>query len=259
MIRTSSLYEACQQLFVGYPLAARTVNRIGPVSSMVLMLQDGGDGGFFVLTRDHAEGQPFYSLSPWRSPGSVDINLAADSAVPDLFANAIAHGVPIPRHGSLFGWDDGGAITALIAVYAKYTLESPAPTWATMPLTGIPEAQWPPFTDERLFGQWFWERYRARNIVALGGLIAGTPDTVFWADTKATLGSDCCIVARDIRSTDGHTLSRGRYVYYQALRAGKPVPSLRVLLAGADKIDLAPRFRPHGLNGEDLAEAASAE
>jgi len=41
-------------------------------------------------------------------------------------------------------------------------------------------------------------------------------------------------------------LQRGRYVYYQALRAGKPVPSLRVLLAATGKIDLAPRFRRTG-------------
>jgi hypothetical protein len=42
----------------------------------------------------------------------------------------------------------------------------------------------------------------------------------------------------------GFKLERGRYVYRQALRAGKPVSSLRVLLADTGKTDLAPRFRP---------------
>jgi hypothetical protein len=69
---------------------------------------------------------------------------------------------------------------------------------------------------------------------------------VFWTDTGAILGSGCCAVAHDIRSPEGPMLQRGRYVYYQALRAGKPVPSLRVLLAATGKIDLAPRFRRSG-------------
>lgn len=98
-------------------------------------------------------------------------------------------------------------------------------------------------TDECLFGDWFWEHYRAGNLVCLGGLIAETPDTVFWVDTRAILGSGCCAVARDITSPDGYTLRRGRYVYHQALRADKPMPSLGELLADTEKIDLAPRFQ----------------
>jgi hypothetical protein len=80
-------------------------------------------------------------------------------------------------------------------------------------------------------------------MVSLGGLIAGTTDTVFWADTEAILGWDCCVVARGIASREGYTLPRGYYVYYEALRAGKPVPPLDVLLAHSGKTDLAPRFR----------------
>jgi hypothetical protein len=67
----------------------------------------------------------------------------------------------------------------------------------------------------------------------LDDLIAGTPGTVCWINTKAVLGSDCCAVARDITSPEGHTLRRGRYVYYEALRK---------LLAAADRADLASRF-----------------
>ena len=112
-----------------------------------------------------------------------------------------------------------------------------------MPLAYLPEAQWPPFTGEPFFGQWFWEYYQVRAVVSLGDLIAGVPDTVFWVDTEATLGWDSCAVARDIKSSEAFTLRQGCYAYYRALRRGKPVPSLGTLLASDGKIDLAARFQ----------------
>jgi hypothetical protein len=246
MIRTSSLYEACHELFAAYPLAARALNHSGTIRSMVLMLQDGDNAGFFVLSNDCGEGRPSYSLRPWPAGGIVDIEADGSPVVPDVVVKAVTRGVPIPRDGSLFGWTCGDAITALVVVYAEYTSVHPEPGWAVMPRAGISEAQWPPFTGERLFGHWSWEHYRAGSIVSLDSLIAGNPDTVFWTDTTATLGSNCCAVGRDIRSPKGPTLQRGGYVYYQVLRAGKPVPSLGMLLADTSKIDLAPRFRHSG-------------
>ncbi|HYB87142.1 MAG TPA: hypothetical protein VEC76_09845 [Streptosporangiaceae bacterium] len=244
MIRTSSLYEACGDLFAGYPLAVTADGSGGSAQSMVLVRHDGGDARFFILTGDHDDGQPGYSLSPWHAPGGVDIGPGAvPDAVPDAFADVIKHGVPVPRHGSLCGWQEEGTITALIPFYAEYTPESPLPSWATMPLAGLPEAEWPPFADEPLFAGWFWEHYQAGSIVLVDGLIAATPGVVFWADTAAVIGSGCCVVAHDIRGPEGPMLQRGRYVYYQALRAGKPVPSLKALLADPGKIDLAPRFQ----------------
>jgi hypothetical protein len=100
--------------------------------------------------------------------------------------------------------------------------------------------------EEPDFGKWFWKHYRAGSINSLRSLIAAAPGVVFWADTKAVLGSDCCAVARDLRSPEGYVLPRGRYVYYEALRAGKPVPSLQTLLTTADRIDLATRFHRYG-------------
>jgi hypothetical protein len=74
-------------------------------------------------------------------------------------------------------------------------------------------------------------------------LIAGTPATVFWANTKATLGTDSCLVTQDLESSQGYTLLRGIYVHYEVLRAGMPVPTLTVLLADGGKTDLAPYMR----------------
>jgi hypothetical protein len=223
---------------------------------MILMQQDGGDAGFFVLTDDHNEGQHIYSLRPWRAPGGVDIGPDADTAIPDLFAKVIEHGVPVPRHGSLCGWEDRDTITALVPFYSQYTPESPEPYWATMPVAGSPEDEWPPFVDEPIFGRWFWEHYWAGRVISLGDLIAATPGVVFWVDTVAIVGSGCCVVAHDIRSPEGHTLQHGRYVYYQALRAGKEVPSLRALLADNSKVDLAPRLRPSSPSEDRLRDGS---
>jgi hypothetical protein len=242
VIRISSLYKACDELFAAFPLAVRVVNLSGTIRSMVLTLRDGADAGFFVLVHDCGEGTPFYSLSPWHAGSIADIEAEGGAAVPDVAVNVVTRGIPIPRHGSLFGWTRENAVTAMVPVYATYALTSPEPRWAVMPLAGIPEVLWPPFTDERLFGHWFWEHYRAGRIVSLDDLIAETPGTVFWVDTEALLGWHCCAVACSINSPEGPGLRRGRYVYYQALRAGKPVPPLDVLLADTGKIDLTSRF-----------------
>lgn len=245
MICTSShLYEACHELFTRYPLAVETADHGGSVaSSIVLMLRDRDDARFFLLSHQSSEGTPSYSLSPWPTGDIIQIEADYNDAVPDVIVKAVTCGVPIPREGSLFGWSFGDTITALVAVYTRYTSASPVPSWAMMPLVGIPDTQWPPFADERFFGRWFWEHYRAGNITLLDDLIAEVPDTVYWVDTRTILGSDCCAVVRDLMGPDGHTLSRGRYVYYEALRTGRPVPPLTELLADPSKIDLAPRFQ----------------
>ena len=68
-----SLYEACDELFAAYPLAVTAVDHGGTVRSMVLLLRDGDDAGFFVLSRDGHESRPAYSLFPWRGGVIVDI------------------------------------------------------------------------------------------------------------------------------------------------------------------------------------------
>jgi hypothetical protein len=245
MICTSSyIYKACQELFVRYPLAAETADDDGNiVSSIVLMLQDRDDPEFFLLSHRSGADTPAYSFGPWPKGDLIEIGPDYDDAASDATLKAVTCGVPIPRDGSLFGWTHRDTITALIAIYTRYTPESPVPSWTVMPFAGIPETQWPPFADERLFGGWFWEHYRARTITLLDSVIAETPHAVYWVDSRMILGSDCCVVARDVMGPDGHTLRRGRYVYYQALRTGKPVPSTTALLADPGKIDLALRFQ----------------
>lgn len=258
MICTRSPYEGCQKLFSDYPLASRIVNRGRTVRSMVLMLQSGDDAGFFVLSGDGRNAKRSYSLWPWPAGDIVNIEIGNEADLPGLAVTAVTCGVPIPQDGSLFGWTCGDAISAIIAIYAEYSVEYPEPGWAVMPLTSAPEELWPPFTGEPLFGHWSWEQYRSGSIVSLDSLIAETPETVYWVDTKATLGSDCCAVARDIGPSEGAMLQHGRYVYYQALRAGEYVPSLDALLTSRGALDLAPRFQLYRQGLQQLEDGGHA-
>lgn len=239
MAGISSLYADCRELFAEYPLAVRTDDHGEAARSMILMLHDGP--AFFALTLRGEQDQPVYSISHWPVGDAQEISADSGSLVSDAHANALTAGVPIPRDGSLFGWIHDDVVTALVVVYADES-ENPVPSWSIMPLAGTPEWQWPSFTDELLFGSWFWKHYRAGEVVCLGDSIAQNPGAVFWVDTKAILGSDCCVVEHDIVVSSGHTLPRGSYAYFAALREGKPVPQPEVLERDSDKIDLAPLF-----------------
>jgi hypothetical protein len=235
----SSPYRNCQELFTNYPLAVRADNDSEAAASMVLMLHEGP--AFFVLQLDFENDKPVYSIGPWPTGNIEEVPADDNPPVSNALANVLAYGVPIPQDGSLFGWIHADAVTALVIIYADES-ESPVPSWAIMPLAGTCEWQWPPFTGERFFGSWFWKHYWAGEVVCLGDLVAETPDTVFWVDTKAIIGSDCCVVERDISTSTGHKLRRGCYIYFQALRERKEVPALEVLVADIGKVDLAPRY-----------------
>lgn len=236
-------YWACWQKFADHQQAIRPCRRDGQlIREMVLMVRDEDEVGFSVLA-EHGDGLArFYSLRPW--PDGDAVIIGRDEAIAREDAEVVARGMPLPRHGSLFGWSDGDAFTALIPTYTDPTPTSSLPSWSVMPLAGIPETQWPPFADERYFGAWFWDDLRAGHLVSLTTLVGETPDTIFWADTKSSLGSDTCAVASDIVSAEGPTLRRGAYVYTEALRAGLPVPPLADLLADAGTVDIAELFVP---------------
>ncbi len=242
MIYTNSMYDACRELFASYPLATETANPAIPASSITLMLQDHDGLSFFVLTRDCRTGAPVYELSPWSGGAALRVDADTGPGVPDMFVDAVRSGVPMPADGSLFGSKRMGFITALLAIYSAHDPEYTEPCWSVLPYADIPEPQWPAIPQDRFFGYWFWEGYRAGDIVPLADLIAQTPDTVFWVDTTAIIGSGCCVVARDVMSHEGYTLRRGRYVHHAVLTAGKCVPSLDVLLADDRKTDLSTRF-----------------
>ena len=59
MTSTDFLDAICEGLFRDYPLAVTPGSRGEVDRSMVLMLRDGYDTDFFVLSRGSREGQPF--------------------------------------------------------------------------------------------------------------------------------------------------------------------------------------------------------
>lgn len=240
MTRARALDEVCTDLFAGYPSAIRTCRHGNEIiQSLVLMVLDGQDISFFTLSR-HPD-RP--SLTPWDDSNTRNVNSDGYLHDPEDIADVLTRGIPLPRHGSLFGWTPDGCISALIVFSANQAPPRRPPSWTVMPLVGTSEIRWPPFTDEPVFGRWFWQYYDAGTVVNLVRLISETPCTVFWAATKGILGSDCCVVAQDTESSEGLTLPRGRYVYSEVLQEGRPVPSLDTLLADDRKIDLSPRFQ----------------
>jgi len=243
MMRVRSAYDQCEDLFAAYPLAVQCIDWAGDLHAMALVVRNDDRADYFMLARDSSEQKTFYSLAPWRPDGPrVDIEADRGDA-PRATATVLGQGIPLPRHGSLFGWLEGDGVTALLAVYTQYAPEHPEPSWAVMPLDDASAQRWPPFTRQH-FGSWFWEHYRARKLVPLAALVAANPGTVFWAGIEGTPGWDCCIVSRDVKSDAGYTLTRGCYLNYEALRQGVKVPPPDRWPAGAPKLDLAPLMRP---------------
>jgi hypothetical protein len=243
MISASSLSEKCRELFDRYPVAASPDDSSGATHTMMIMLRGADGPRFFVLSSDLREAPPRYSLRPRRSADSLDICANDRAPIPDEVVQVLTRGVPIPQDGSLFGWRHEGIVVALVPVYTAFTAEAPDPLYAVMPRVGTPKAQWPPFMDDRPFGQWFWEHYRADELISLDCVIAETSDTVFWVSTKTILGSDYCVVDQDVKGPGGSTFQRGVYVPSEAILAGSRLPPLSDLLADGSKTDLAPRFQ----------------
>jgi hypothetical protein len=242
-VNGSDAYVRCQALFAEFPQAVELTEvpedsgHSWAERSMVLMVPDGDKGRFFILCQADKPGSPF-TLLPWRRPGLTTIR-AGGCGLAGNAAEVLTDGIPVPRHGSLFGWVSGATITALIASYTQYTPQSPTPNWAFMPWIDGAREQRPQFGVRKLLGRWFWEYLRSGTIRDLQSVIA-TPDTVFWVDTVELLGSGSCVVAREVRTADGLTLPKGRYVYYPAALSETTMPSLDTLLQDPHRTDLTP-------------------
>lgn len=248
----SDAYVRCQALFAEFPQAVELTEvpedsgHSWSERSMVLMVPDCDKGRFFILCQAGKPGSPF-TLLPWRRPGLTTIQPGRSGLAGDE-AEVLTDGVPVPRHGSLFGWVSGATITALIASYTQYTPQSPTPSWAYMPWIDGAREQRPQFGVRKLLGRWFWEYLRCGTIRDMQSVIAATPDTVFWVDTAELLGSRSCVVAREVRTADGLTLPKGRYLYGWAALSGPTVPSLDTLLRDPNRTDLAPGSGSEAVN-----------
>ena len=243
-----NLYKQAEELFKRYPQAVAPVTEDGSVRSMILMRPHGRTAECFALTRQCGRQGESCSLFRWHKDGIV--NVAPDGTVAEQDGKLslqeaeriAATAIPLPRDGSLWGWAPKRTVTALIAIYAQYTEETPEPSWTPMLLAYAARQDWPAFVGERLLGAWFWDGLRTGRIVEVGPSIAASSRAVWWVDTQATLGSDTCAVERPLSLPGGVTLPRGLFVYDKPLRSGRTVPSLESLLVSRDKTDLGPRF-----------------
>lgn len=217
---------------------------------MVLMAPGDGRPRFFILSQESTAGKPF-SLFPWRAPGTTVI-IRGPGSLPDEAAEALACGVPIPPHGSIFGWAAGSAVTALVFAYARYTPQSPVPGWSVLPCLEVPRGQWPPRSYKKVLGRWFWQYVRAGAVLDLRDDIAAAPGALLWSGAAQLPDSECCAVARDVALTGGLRLPAGRYVPYQAALADVPIPALDVLLRDPSRRDLA-SGRSRGIGRPQIA------
>lgn len=240
---TSNLYESCQELFRSYPMAVRSVDRADSIRSMIVMIPDGANAGFFAIADQSSCSRHGFGIWSWPAGDVSYLTSGKSVVVPEELVDAVTRGTPIPTDGSLFGWLSAGSIIALVVIYAQYTKQTPYPGWSVMPMVGTPADQWPAFTGRDLLGNWSWDYLKEHRLVSLDSLVAQNPDTVFWTTLASIPGQAYCVVAQDVVSAEGYRLSKGRYAYYRNLEAAEPVPSVEALLAEESKIDLAPRFQ----------------
>jgi hypothetical protein len=147
--------DACNRLFSGYPLA---VEHAG-AAFMVLIVPAGDVPRFYTLVRLR-DGS--CRLRLWRSRDGIMIS-PGTAALPAGYEDVLGSGVPLPRHGSMFGWVAGGEVTALICVNTRDANDAlEFPVFAVAPRAGTPESQWPPCYP--LFGAWFWAGQRGGRI-----------------------------------------------------------------------------------------------
>jgi hypothetical protein len=240
-----NLYEQFNALFDAYPLAIEPVTLDGTQDRMVI-----ADPGrvFHILHRVHSGiPHPFISLCPWKndgdavvadSAGGIEVQGAGVSGDP---MHLVAASVPLPRDGSLLGWEEGGDITAIFPFYADEDQDD-MPTWSGMPRADVPEAQWPPLTRQDFADSRLWDHYQAGHVADLGPGIGRTSRAVFWAATNSSLGSGCAVVTRRITGHGEWRMEPGTYAHWTILEDPTRRACLEDAIRQAERTDLAGRF-----------------
>jgi hypothetical protein len=219
-------YQVCTGLFGTYP------ETIGDAPGDMVLIVPGGSAYTVVRHEDT------FTVCEWQRNAGVAITPATRD-IPAECAHALAHGIPYPRDGALYGWVTGMTVTAIIAFYADP--DEPEPVLWTMPRAGSDVSQWPPFTTEPGFGAWFWEHRTAGQVIPLGDLITASAGRVFWSGLPTTDSSAGIIGVRGPLPVPGrYWLEAGVYACHASLRRGAPVPSLEEVLADADKAGFVP-------------------
>jgi hypothetical protein len=233
-------FAGCEQLFASYPLAV-TAHSADAGRSMVLLTRAAGQAGFFVLIET---GHGLFVIRSWNCEQEQEV--VPGKPVPDVFAWAIADGMPVPRDRAVLGWVADRQVTALMAVHSEYSpavnAAPPAPEIQVMPMAGTVALDWPPFTTSPLACGRFWDYLDRGRVVDMVPLLTGHAGHAFWAPCAEGngpgRGAGCVVITANLAAEE-YWLPAGVYTDHWLLREGMPTPVPAQLLALPGTVDLA--------------------
>ena len=240
-------FAACRQLFRYHPLAVNQPPAgAGGLATMVVRDRT---AGFFVLTRPE---ENRFILRSWHERDGVEEEIRRGRPVPDLARQVIATCLPVPRHGSLFGWIACRQVTALLAVRsappsshgsspgdASAPARLAGPEVRVLPLEGTTKQwHWPPFTVSPLDDWRLWEYIEWREIVDVMPLLGARPGRAFWVPAPDGRPTGHVVLTENVR-TDAFWLPEGVYCDHWTLREGIEAPPADSLIASPRAVDLS--------------------
>jgi len=235
-------FAKCEELFTRYPLAAAPLSSADQLRSMVLMTRADGEESFFVLTE---AGHDLFRIRAFCQQEAIH-DIIPDGRVPDVFARAIADGMPLPRDRSVLGWVPDRQVTAILEVHSGHPADAgtpPAvPEIQVMPMSGTTVLDWPPFTASPLSDGRFWDYLDRGDIVDMASLLAACPGQAFRAACPhghgSARGAACVVVTTNLVARE-YWLPAGVYTDHWMLREGIPAPPAGQLLALPGTVDMA--------------------
>jgi hypothetical protein len=210
---------------------------------MILMTRAAGKARFFTLAETS---RAHFQIRAWNCGQAIQ-EVFPGRPVPDVFAQAIADGMPVPRDGAVLGWVADRQVTAILAVHSRLPAgadrAAPVPEIQVMPMSGTTVLDWPPFTASPLDDMRLWDYLDRGDIADLGCLLASHPGRAFRAACPhghgSARGAACVVVTANLIAGE-YWLPAGVYADHWMLRDGRPAPPAGQLLALPGTVDLGP-------------------
>ena len=142
---------------------------------MLLMTRAEGEAKFFVLT----ETDRAFHIRPWNCGQEAIQEVTPGEPAAGIIAQAIAHGMPVPRGRAVLGWAPDRQVTAILTVHGGPTAGADAapavPAMQVMPMSGTVTIDWPPFGASLLGDGRLWDYLERGDIVDIAPLLASRP------------------------------------------------------------------------------------
>lgn len=239
-IQADDPFAMCKQLF-------RLSPAVEPVSGRMILAVGAEHRRYLTLTRAGVE-QPSFVLADWtgdrvvtiRSDGAT-INSGLDDLEVDRFLDWALNGIPVPRHGTVFGEVRGlleKRVVALLTFRSARAVQQPGVEMEVLidaELSGASAGNLPISYWWTQVPSNFWTAWRIGIIVDLAEHFRQRRETV-WRMNVSRIATPVFAVAEDI-TVAGITLPQGRFAAATALRRQRTIPSLAHLLAYTRKTD----------------------